>query len=159
MSGVAIWLVVNVGTRFICQSQKGMTLVEVLVAVAILSIGILAIASMQKTAVMVNMRAFDITEAATLAQSRLEFLMSLPYTSDFNALCQNNSPCENVEPFLATQGFQGIDPGYNCRCTIGTPTNPQALGAKIITVTVSANGGGSSASDYTIKGVKAAPPP
>ena len=49
-----------------------MTLVEVLVAVAILAIGLLAIASMQKTAIMVNMRAFDITEAATIAQSQLE---------------------------------------------------------------------------------------
>lgn len=147
------------GTRFIRQSQKGMTLVEVLVAVAILSIGLLAIASMQKTAVMVNMRAFDITEAATLAQSRLEFLMSLPYTSDLNALCQNESPCENVEPFLATQGFQGIEPGYNCGCTVAASANTQAAGAKIITMTVSANGSGSSASDYTIRGVKAAPPP
>jgi len=145
--------------RSALQSQKGLTLVEVLVAVAILSVGLAAVASMQKTAMMVNMRAFDITEAATLAQSRLEFILSLPYSNDINAQCQNDGPCETVEPFRATQGFPGIDPGYICRCTIGAPADASAAGAKIVTVVVSANNGGSSAPDYTIRGVKSAPPP
>jgi type IV pilus assembly protein PilV len=60
--------------------EQGFTLVEVIVALAILAFGLLAIATMQATAIKGNSQAMGLTEAATFAQDRLERLMSLPYT-------------------------------------------------------------------------------
>lgn len=67
------------------RGEEGFTLVEVIVALAILAFGLLAIATMQATAIKGNSQAMGLTEAATFAQDRLERLMSLPYTnSDLN---------------------------------------------------------------------------
>ncbi len=60
-------------------------MLEVLIALAILAFGLLAIASMQATAIKGNSQAMGITEAAACAQDRIEKLMSLAYThSDLN---------------------------------------------------------------------------
>ncbi len=62
------------------QSEKGFTLVEVMVAIVVLSIGFFAVGSMQIAAVTTNSSANHITEATNLAQSRLEELMALEYS-------------------------------------------------------------------------------
>jgi len=59
------------------QFEKGFTLVEIMVAIVVLSIGFFAAASMQISAVSTNSSANHITEATNLAQSRLEELMAL----------------------------------------------------------------------------------
>ena len=59
----------------------GFTLIEVMVAIAILSFGILAVAMMQTSAMRANYRGYHLTEAITLAQDRLEFLLSRPFDS------------------------------------------------------------------------------
>ncbi len=151
-----------------------MTLVEVLVAVAILSVGLLAIASMQQTAVMVNMRAFDITAAATIAQSQLERLSSL--SMDHPDLNEGSHEIKNSAP------GEGMSPGYDCdwEVTAGFPNdvtpNPPPARGRLIQVAVTANGDttscgedgtcrscsssdgtGSSISCYAIVGVKVTP--
>jgi type IV pilus assembly protein PilV len=60
----------------------GFTLIEVMVAIAILSFGILAVAMMQTNAMRANYRGYHLTEATTLAQDRLEFLLSQPFDDD-----------------------------------------------------------------------------
>ena len=62
------------------MSNQGLTLLEVLAAVAILSFGILAVASMQGSSIKGNSQAIGTTEAITLAQGKLEELMRLPYS-------------------------------------------------------------------------------
>jgi len=59
--------------------QKGFTLLEVIVAISILTVGLLAVASMQGSAIMANASATDVTDATTLAADRLEKLASLAY--------------------------------------------------------------------------------
>ena len=59
---------------------KGFTLLEVIVAISILTFGLLAVASMQMTAIRGNYNASNITEATTVAQDRLENLMGLLYS-------------------------------------------------------------------------------
>ena len=59
--------------------NRGMTLVEVLAAIAILAFGLLAIATMQASSIKGNAQAIDITEAMTAAQDTMEYLMSLAY--------------------------------------------------------------------------------
>lgn len=59
--------------------NKGFTLVEVMIGMAIFVIGYLAVASMQMVAINGDANARKTTEAATLAADRLETLMVLPY--------------------------------------------------------------------------------
>ena len=62
------------------QREKGFTLSEVLVALVVLSLGLLALESMHLAAIQVNTVAKRLTQATTLAQERAELLMALPYT-------------------------------------------------------------------------------
>lgn len=59
--------------------QKGFTLIEVLIAVTLLVIGILAVASMQITSLQGNNFAIRVTEASTWAGDSLETLMARSY--------------------------------------------------------------------------------
>lgn len=53
-------------------NDKGFTLIEALVAVAILSIGILAVAGMQTTAMSTNLAAMNSTKAVNLAEEMVD---------------------------------------------------------------------------------------
>jgi prepilin-type N-terminal cleavage/methylation domain-containing protein len=59
---------------------SGFTLIEILIAISILSIGLLAVASMQVSAIRGNSHARHVTEGVTLAQDKLEELLYLSYT-------------------------------------------------------------------------------
>ncbi|MFC1859425.1 prepilin-type N-terminal cleavage/methylation domain-containing protein [Thermodesulfobacteriota bacterium] len=61
--------------------QGGFNLLEILIAMTIFSIGIMAVASMQISSMMGNTTAKDVTEGATLATDQLEKLMTLSYDS------------------------------------------------------------------------------
>jgi len=63
------------------NSQNGFTLIEVLIAIAVLTIGILGAAAMQVASIDGNSIAIRITSAATLASDTHETLMALPYTA------------------------------------------------------------------------------
>jgi type IV pilus assembly protein PilV len=95
--------------------NRGLTLLEVLAAIAILAFGLLAIATMQATSVKGNSQAIGITEAISLAQDRVEYLMRLPYDhadltdkTPFNGTGQDSLP---VTPDLAGDGVD--DDGGN----------------------------------------------
>ena len=62
------------------RNDEGYTLIEVLIAIAILAVGLLAVATMQISSIRVNDTARRMTRRATMAQDRLEYLMSLNYT-------------------------------------------------------------------------------
>ena len=64
------------------KTNEGFTLIEVMITVAVLSIGLLALASMQITAVNDNASSSHRTEASTWAQDKMEALMALPFTHD-----------------------------------------------------------------------------
>ena len=61
------------------QRQDGFTLVEVLIAVAVMAIGLLAMAQMQVLTIRFNAENRAFTEATTLATGQLEYLKSLPF--------------------------------------------------------------------------------
>ncbi|MFC1823651.1 prepilin-type N-terminal cleavage/methylation domain-containing protein [Thermodesulfobacteriota bacterium] len=60
--------------------ENGFTLVEILVAIAILAFGIMAIATMQSSSLRATQHSYNVTEGTTWAQDKLEELMTLPYS-------------------------------------------------------------------------------
>ena len=62
-----------------CIDERGFTFVEVLIVIAIFSIGVLAVAVMQVTTINTNTSARLSGEATALAANQLEALMTLNY--------------------------------------------------------------------------------
>ena len=62
------------------NDSRGLTLIEVLIAISVFAIGILAVAAMQITANKSTRRAVEITEATAIASDRMERVMALSYT-------------------------------------------------------------------------------
>ena len=91
----------NLWAQVVQQSERGFTLVEIMVATVILSIGLLASASMQLSAVHVNSSANSMTAATNLAQSSLEELMAFQYTQAFTDpdLIGDEAVGGTLEPF------------------------------------------------------------
>ncbi len=81
-------------------NQKGFTLVEVMIGMAIFVIGYLAVGSMQMLAIRGNTNARQITEAATLAADQLETLIVLPYDN-----------IDSGDPVIHEAPFELIAPG------------------------------------------------
>ncbi len=66
--------------------EHGFTLIEVLIALAVFSIGILAVGSLQLSSTGGNTNARILTEASVWGQDRVETLLSCPYTDPNLAL-------------------------------------------------------------------------
>jgi len=62
------------------KGSKGFSLIEVLIALVILSISLLGMASLMSTATKYNASGGRLTEATTLAQDKLETLRITPWT-------------------------------------------------------------------------------
>jgi prepilin-type N-terminal cleavage/methylation domain-containing protein len=97
------------------RDDRGFTLLEVIVAIAILTFGLLAVASMQIGAIQGNSFAGHKTEGTTWAQDKLEELIALSY-DDLN---HDDSPEQ-----------QG---GYTVAWTVA---NGPVANTKLITVSV-----------------------
>ena len=73
------------------SKEEGFTLLEVIVAISILTFGILAVASMQASSIRGNSFASGVTEGTTWAGDQVERLMALSYDSaDLDADPANN---------------------------------------------------------------------
>jgi type IV pilus assembly protein PilV len=87
---------------------KGFTLIEVLIVLAIFSIGILAVAAMQMTSTKGNASARRITEATALAENQLENLMQVSY--GHADLDPANNPHESIQgPYTVIWNVTEID--------------------------------------------------
>lgn len=62
-----------------CNDNRGFTLIEVLVAMGVLAFGILAVATMQVTAIRGSAVASNLDIASSWATDRIEILLSRPY--------------------------------------------------------------------------------
>jgi type IV pilus assembly protein PilV len=69
----------TIGAIAMVATEKGFTLIEVLVATVVLSMGLLGLARVHIAAIQANTIASRLTQATTLAQDRVEQLLALPY--------------------------------------------------------------------------------
>lgn len=75
------------------KEDRGFTLLEVIIAISILTFGILAVGAMQGAALRGDSFAYGRTSASTLAQDALESQMALPYAGMVNS--EFTSPIDN----------------------------------------------------------------
>ena len=81
------------------NNEKGFSLIEILIAMTVFAVGILAVGSMQITAIKGNSFAKELTKASTLAQDRMEKLISLAYADELNNDTNDNG----------ADGLDGLD--------------------------------------------------
>ena len=62
------------------KKESGYTLIEVLIALTIFAVGLLAIASMQTSAIRMNSTAGKLTNLSTWGMDKIEELSALPYS-------------------------------------------------------------------------------
>ncbi|MFO7709691.1 MAG: prepilin-type N-terminal cleavage/methylation domain-containing protein [Desulfobacterales bacterium] len=62
-----------------CSAAAGFTLIEVMIAMVIFTVGLLAIFSMHISSIRGNAAARGVTENATVAAGKIEQLMAMPY--------------------------------------------------------------------------------
>ena len=98
--------------RQVIRHQAGFTLIEVMIALAIFAIGILALAALQITAINQNSGSRMQTEAAAMAEQLMERLMALPYDHDMLSADANKNPHQQaVGGYIASWTVSTPDPG------------------------------------------------
>ena len=106
------------------KKQDGFTLIEVLIALTIFAVGLLAIAAMQTSAIRMNSTGNRLTELSTVGIEKFEQLMSLPST--------------NAQLAAGTWTDPSPPPGYTVTWTV--VQDAFAANTRRITLTVTRNG-------------------
>jgi type IV pilus assembly protein PilV len=102
------------------KREKGFTMIEILVAIALLLVGLLAVGQMQVMTMVTNSTANQRTMAITLAQDQMELLRTRPYASIETPPLSNtsgiytrswtvetNTPATNMKRVTMTVSWQG----------------------------------------------------
>ena len=120
------------------QKDQGFTLIEVLIALTIFAVGLLAVAAMQTSAITVNSTAGQMTTRMTWAQDKLEELMALPYSDplleDLGDPPSGTDSAGNLHQETISEGSVN----YTILWTVTDDT--PISGNKLITVTVTGKG-------------------
>ncbi|MFA4910266.1 MAG: prepilin-type N-terminal cleavage/methylation domain-containing protein [Desulfobacteria bacterium] len=134
-------------TKKLFPNEKGFTLLEILIAITILSVGLLALAEMTVYVIRSNAAGNKITKATVLAEDKLEQLRKLDYSdTKLSNGGDNNDVSTNIHSNTAL--FTSPDHTDTCdsSCSVTISQTPQrvwnvaddtpASGMKTVTVIV-----------------------
>jgi len=76
------------------KKENGFTLIEVLIALTIFAVGLLAVAALQTSAIKMNSTSNKLTNLSTLAMDQIEKLSALPYADP--AFDPAGNPYQNI---------------------------------------------------------------
>lgn len=148
------------GLRLTVHGQKGLTLIEALIALTILSIGLLGVALMQVISISGNTYSREMAVATELGQDMLETLNAMQYGA--SALAGTVSPgtnhptagvpCNSANNIVDERGLQ-VGPSLYIR-TWNVIDDAPATGMKTIAVTVCWREKGTTGRPITITGVR-----
>ena len=113
--------------KSLLHGDGGFTLVEMIMAICILCVVLLAVGTMQNSAIRGNHLGYNVTESTTLAQDRLEWLMMRSYTD-----AALNTGTGKADP------IGGAPSGYQITYDVAAVPG---VTAKLITVTVTKQDG------------------
>jgi type IV pilus assembly protein PilV len=129
------------------RAERGLTLLEVMIALVILSIGLLALSGMQITSIKANGSGFKSTTAVSLADQRMQQLKNLSF-SDASLTAGTHAEVPLTVSVGTSDGVHGVVYGrsylvcdINNTCPAITSTGLIA-GVKLIAYTVTWNDGG-----------------
>jgi prepilin-type N-terminal cleavage/methylation domain-containing protein len=117
-------------------TEKGFTLIEVLVALGVFSVALLGLEKMHLTAIQVNTVANRLTQATTLAQDRVERFMAMPYDDPLLA----DTTAKGIPTSYPNAGHPDPSPppqGYTIRWDVDTDV--PSVGIKTINIFVTWN--------------------
>jgi prepilin-type N-terminal cleavage/methylation domain-containing protein len=104
------------GTEKPKKKEEGFTLLEVIIAISIFSIGLLAIAAMQTSAIRVNSTAAQLTELNTWSMDKLEQLMGVPYTDpSLDPTGNTHQDPQNADGFTVSWDITNNSPTQNTK--------------------------------------------
>ncbi len=105
-------------------NEKGFSLLEILVAITVLSIGLLGMAGLTTSIIHGNMLSNKVTTATTLGQDRMEHFRRLGYST---------TPAADT---TTTEGYNSISNYSSYKRVSFIDVNSPSAGMKTITVTV-----------------------
>ena len=124
------------------RNQKGFTLLEILVAMSLMTIGIFAVIGMQSVAMNANKYANQLSVATSLGQQVLEDILSWeasdsrinPTPASDGAFVYNPDPANPANTYITIAGAGTYT--TTCARTLGTSANGIPIGVVRITVTI-----------------------
>jgi type IV pilus assembly protein PilV len=119
------------------KERSGFTLIEVLIALTILAVGLLALATMQIVSIRGNAFSTEMTYATMLAQSRLEQIRNMAYDSvtSFTEIVPANETSKGI-PYTIQRTVNDDDPATNMKLITlvvlwtGAPAGPDKSGGQ-----------------------------
>ena len=109
------------------MNKRGFTLIEILIAMVILSVGVLGIFSMHIVSVRGNFFSHYLTEANCAAQDRLEFLDAIPYDAPQLQPDEHNDDNVNISGVTFSRKYRvDDDPNTGRRITYTVSWNDGA---------------------------------
>lgn len=106
------------------HDEAGFTLIEVVIALAIFTIGILSVNAMQIASIKGNYVANGLTEATVLVSDKIENIMAIPY--DHSDLDSTGNPHSTiVDSFTLTWNVEDDTPIADCKTVTVNATGRQ----------------------------------
>ena len=116
------------------NNDNGFTLIEVLIAIVILSVGLLGMASLTVGIIKGNKLSNDLTTATTLAQDKMEDIKRIKETGYSNVVAETKAVCSSPYTEYKREVLVTNDsPATNMK-TVIVKTYSEGLQRKIITL-------------------------